>query len=124
MKTIPKRCLSRALLILPIMAITAGPAHAINAHYRAQLEASGCTQLDEGVTCDLHKTKAQNAEHQAKTEEIKVMIGQPIADAAERLLAEGWKPNEGHWYQGDKMLNLLVVDGIIQHARLEPRSDR
>ena len=38
------------------------PAHAINAHYRAQLERSGCTQMSAGNgSCDISKTKAENA---------------------------------------------------------------
>ena len=38
----------------------AAPVHAISAHYRAQLERSGCTQVTEAQGCDIHKTKAQN----------------------------------------------------------------
>lgn len=68
---IPSRYLSRALLILAITAMSAGPAYAISAKYRAQLEASGCTQMTDGVTCDIHKTKAQNASKQAKHQDQK-----------------------------------------------------
>lgn len=38
------------------------PAHAINAHSRAQLERSGYTQMSAGNgSCDISKTKAENA---------------------------------------------------------------
>ncbi|MCS6039260.1 hypothetical protein LNP20_15460 [Klebsiella pneumoniae subsp. pneumoniae] len=33
--------------------------HAISAKYREQLERSGCTQMTDGITCDIHKTKAE-----------------------------------------------------------------
>lgn len=82
MTHIPSRYLSRALLILAITAMSAGPAYAISAKYRAQLEASGCTQMTDGVSCDIHKTKAQNASRQRQPEEIDAMIGQPISDTA------------------------------------------
>lgn len=35
-------------------------AAAISAKYRAQLERSGCNEINAGHECDLHKTKAQN----------------------------------------------------------------
>ncbi len=41
--------------------VAAAPAHAISAKYREQLERSGCTQMTDGTTCDIHKTKAENA---------------------------------------------------------------
>lgn len=124
MTHIPSRYLSRALLILAITAMSAGPAYAISAKYRAQLEASGCTQMTDGMTCDIHKTKAQNTLRQTQSEEIDAMIGQPISDIAEHLLAEGWKPQNGRWYQGDRVLTLTVVDEVVKHARLAQRNDR
>ncbi|WP_447863802.1 hypothetical protein [Kluyvera sichuanensis] len=51
---------------LALAAITAAPAHAINAHYREQLERSGCNEMNAGHGCDIHKTKAQNAAHAPK----------------------------------------------------------
>ncbi|ENQ1546097.1 hypothetical protein ACEOHC_003909 [Salmonella enterica] len=35
-------------------------ASAISAKYRAQLERSGCNEINAGHECDIHKTKAQN----------------------------------------------------------------
>lgn len=46
---------------LALAAIATAPAHAINAKYREQLIRSGCTTENAGTTCDIHKTKAQNA---------------------------------------------------------------
>lgn len=51
-------------LVLSAVALSAlaiAPAHAIDAKYRAALERSGCTTENAGTTCDVHKTKAQNA---------------------------------------------------------------
>lgn len=49
------------LTALSLSVIAAAPAHAISAHYRAQLERSGCNEMNAGTTCDIHKTKEQNA---------------------------------------------------------------
>lgn len=43
-----------------VAAIHSSPALAINAQYRAQLERSGCTEMNAGTTCDIHKTVEQN----------------------------------------------------------------
>ena len=49
-----------------VLAGCVSPAHAINDHYRAQLERSGCTQISAGDgSCDVSKTKAENtAQHE------------------------------------------------------------
>lgn len=50
------------LSAVSLAVLATAPAHAINAKYRAQLERSGCTQVTEADgTCDIHKTKAENA---------------------------------------------------------------
>ncbi|PJD07983.1 hypothetical protein B9Q20_08905 [Enterobacter mori] len=55
-------------VITLLFAIAATPAHAINAHYRAQLERSGCTQISDGDgSCDITKTKAENAAQHDQT---------------------------------------------------------
>lgn len=46
---------------LTLALVAAAPAHAISAKYREQLERLGCTQMTDGTTCDIHKTKAENA---------------------------------------------------------------
>lgn len=49
-------------LLALLFSVVVTPAHAINAHYRAQLERSGCTQISAGDgSCDISKTKAENA---------------------------------------------------------------
>ena len=60
---------TKLALIALLFTVAAAPTHAINAHYRAQLERSGCTQLSDGDgSCDIHKTKAENAAgHQQTT---------------------------------------------------------
>ncbi|MBE5267346.1 hypothetical protein D5Y51_22070 [Klebsiella pneumoniae] len=40
---------------LTLALVAAAPAHAISAKYREQLERSGCTQMTDGTTCDIHK---------------------------------------------------------------------
>ncbi|WP_256670227.1 hypothetical protein [Pseudomonas sp. L-22-4S-12] len=37
-------------------------AHAIDEQYRQQLERSGCTQVSELQGCDIHKSRAENAQ--------------------------------------------------------------
>ena len=56
-------------LLALLFSVVVTPAHAINAHYRAQLERSGCTQISAGDgSCDISKTKAENAaQHQPTT---------------------------------------------------------
>lgn len=53
-------------LLALLFSVVVTPAHAINAHYRAQLERSGCTQISAGDgSCDVSKTKAENtAQHE------------------------------------------------------------
>lgn len=49
-------------VIALLFTAAATPAQAISAHYRAQLERSGCTQVSDGDgSCDITKTKAENA---------------------------------------------------------------
>lgn len=52
---------TRLFTTLTTALVAAAPAHAISAKYREQLERSGCTQMTDGITCDIHKTKAENA---------------------------------------------------------------
>lgn len=57
--------MKKLIMMVISAAVLAGgvsPALAINAHYRAQLERSGCTQMSAGNgSCDISKTKAENA---------------------------------------------------------------
>lgn len=59
------------MMIVICATLAATPAHAINAHYRAQLERSGCTQISDGDgSCDITKTKAENAAQHDQTTTI------------------------------------------------------
>ncbi|KTQ56023.1 hypothetical protein NS29R_04285 [Enterobacter hormaechei subsp. xiangfangensis] len=62
-----------------VLAGCVSPAHAINAHYRAQLGRSGCTQMSAGDgSCDISKTKAENAaQHEPATS-----IHDPLREAS------------------------------------------
>ncbi|MEH0884453.1 hypothetical protein [Enterobacter sp. UNJFSC 003] len=62
---------TKLALMTLLFALAATPAHAINAHYRAQLERSGCTQVSDGDgSCDIHKTKAENAAQKPSATQI------------------------------------------------------
>lgn len=59
------------MMIVISAAVAAAPAYAINAHYRAQLERSGCTQISDGDgSCDINKTKAENAAQNEQTKTV------------------------------------------------------
>lgn len=106
-------------------------AHAISAHYRAQLERSGCTQVTESNgTCDIHKTKAENAKA-AKTpamqEHAKIaamledsVIGQSTDDAYAALEKDGFEnPEPLKWTKGKNVVMLDVnPHGIVAAATL------
>ncbi|CAH3743983.1 hypothetical protein [Enterobacter hormaechei] len=66
-------------LLALLFSVVVTPAHAINAHYRAQLERSGCTQISAGDgSCDISKTKAENAaQHEPATS-----IHDPLREAS------------------------------------------
>jgi hypothetical protein len=54
--------MNRIILPALVILLTAqAPAYAINDKYRKQLEQSGCTQVSETQGCDIHKSKAENA---------------------------------------------------------------
>ena len=50
------------LTALALSVVAATPVYAISDHYREQLSRSGCNEMNAGKTCDIHKTKEQNAE--------------------------------------------------------------
>ncbi|MER1585055.1 hypothetical protein [Enterobacter hormaechei] len=66
--------MKKLIMLVISTAVLAGcvsPAHAINAHYRAQLERSGCTQISAGDgSCDISKTKAENAAQHEPAESV------------------------------------------------------
>ncbi|HCH0657237.1 TPA: hypothetical protein ACOEP7_002399 [Enterobacter asburiae] len=71
--------MKKLMMIVISAAVAAAPAYAINAHYRAQLERSGCTQISDGDgSCDINKTKAENA---AQNEQKKT-VQDPMREAS------------------------------------------
>ena len=66
--------MKKSMMLVLSAAVLAGcisPAHAISAHYRAQLERSGCTQISAGDgSCDISKTKAENAAQHEPTASV------------------------------------------------------
>lgn len=114
-------------LLLAVLVIASLPAHAINAHYREQLERSGCTQVTDGHGCDIHKTKAQNKkaitsqqDRIAFEADAYSVVDKPISEAAETLLSKGWKPNNGVWKKQGYTLKLKlkgesVIDFVLTH---------
>ena len=63
--------MKKLMMIVISATMAAAPAYAINAHYRAQLERSGCTQITDGEgSCDINKTKAENAAQHDQTKTI------------------------------------------------------
>lgn len=114
---------TKLTLIALVCSFAVMPAHAINAHYRAQLERSGCTQVsDSDGTCDIHKTKAQNAKATSGsntfTADADHVLNQPISTSAEYLLAKGWKPNNGLWKKQGYVLSLKVEADTVVKAQL------
>lgn len=83
--------------------VAAAPAHAISAKYREQLERPGCTQMTDGTTCDIHKTKAENA---------------AAAQHASSGFAPGWAPYVYTEY-GDKIDEITVTAKTVKtHGHL------
>lgn len=91
-----KNKISTALVLLLMSSAASTSAYAISHNYRAQLERSGCTEVNAGVTCDINKTRAQNAAHTpTKAQQLQALIyrveGMPVDIAYGRLRAAGWK---------------------------------
>lgn len=91
-----KSKISTALVLLLISSAASTSAYAISHNYRAQLERSGCTEINAGVTCDINKTRAQNAAHTpTKAQQLQALIyrveGMPVEIAYSRLRGAGWK---------------------------------
>lgn len=65
--------------IVLLFSVVVMPAHAISAHYRAQLERSGCTQISAtDGSCDISKTKAENAAQGDRT----TAVHDPLREAS------------------------------------------
>ncbi|MFW3388409.1 UNVERIFIED_CONTAM: hypothetical protein RF648_20690 [Kocuria sp. CPCC 205274] len=119
----------KKLIIAAVSAIvlvnSIGTASAIDAKFRHKLERSGCTQVTEANgTCDVNKTKAQNAKAHPVTSlakasaEAESVIGASISEGATALIEKGWKANNGEWHKGGHTLRLLVEEDVIVNAQL------
>lgn len=120
-----------ALAVITLALVATAPAHAINAKYRAQLERSGCTEMNAGTTCDIHKTKAQNAaviqkENDTKaTEHAEVMafiedsiLGEKVDDAKAALSGYGFKETDPNlWYKDGHTITLTTKKGVAVEAK-------
>lgn len=124
-------------LVFAVMA--SAPAHAINAKYREQLIRSGCTQMTEGVTCDINKTKAQNAANAGKplakttpkpattanakygqiVGEAENILGLKTIAAEEYLVERGWRQqSNGDWGKAGHQLRIVEDKGFVRNAQL------
>lgn len=111
--------------------IATAPAHAISAKYRAQLERSGCTQMNEGTTCDINKTKAQNAAAIQKEQdgnaaaqgEVNAFIedsvlGEKVDAAKEALSGYGFQETDPNlWYKDGHTITLTIKKGVVVAAK-------
>lgn len=106
-------------------------AHAISSSYRAQLERSGCTQETElNHSCDIHKTKAQNAaaarsveaKERAKVQALldDWVIDQSTDDAYDALENAGFtNPEPLKWVKGRYVVILSVnAKGQVYYATI------
>lgn len=121
----------KQLAVMVLAMATVLPAHAISAHYREQLDRSGCNMVtDSNGTCDIHKTKAQNAkaaQTPAMQERAKIaamledsVIGQSTDDAYAALEKSGFQnPEPLKWIKGKYEVFLDVNPrGTVQAATL------
>lgn len=76
----------KTLITAGIALLACTSAHAIDEKYRQQLERSGCTQVSELQGCDIHKSRAENAQAG--------FASQAPADTAS---ATGQTPYAGQW---------------------------
>lgn len=119
---------------LTLAAITTAPAHAISAQYRAQLERSGCNEMNAGKWCDIHKTKAENAKNTVKqtpnpvkesnvpqyVKEAENIINLKGIAAEEYLIERGWRQQaDGDWKKGAHLMRVIEnKKGFVANAQV------
>ncbi len=127
------------LSALAFAVVASAPAHAINAKYREQLIRSGCTQMTEGVTCDINKTKAQNAANAGKplaktvpkpattantkygqiVGEAETILGMKTIAAEQYLVEKGWRQqSNGDWGKAGHLLRVMEGKGEVLNAQI------
>ena len=121
--------------VLALTALAAMPAQAINAKYREQLERSGCTEMTAGVSCDINKTKAQNAKQAPKAAtkpkltasqqygqivgEAETILGMKGIAAEEFLVEKGWRQqSNGDWKKAGHDLRIIQEKGVVLNAQI------
>lgn len=121
--------------VLALTALAAMPAQAINAKYREQLERSGCTEMTAGVSCDINKTKAQNAKQAPKAAakpkltasqqygqivgEAETILGMKGIAAEEYLVEKGWRQqSNGDWKKAGHELRIIEDKGVVRNAQI------
>ncbi len=121
--------------VLALTALAAMPAQAINAKYREQLERSGCTEMTAGVSCDINKTKAQNAKQTPKAAakpkltasqqygqivgEAETILGMKGIAAEEFLVEKGWRQqSNGDWKKAGHDLRIIQEKGVVLNAQI------
>lgn len=121
--------------VLALTALAAMPAQAINAKYREQLERSGCTEMTAGVSCDINKTKAQNAKQTPKAAakpkltasqqygqivgEAETILGMKGIAAEEYLVEKGWRQqSNGDWKKAGHDLRIIQEKGVVLNAQI------
>lgn len=121
--------------VLALTALAAMPAQAINAKYREQLERSGCTEMNAGVSCDINKTKAQNAKQAPKAAakpkltasqqygqivgEAETILGMKGIAAEEFLVEKGWRQqSNGDWKKAGHDLRIIQEKGVVLNAQI------
>lgn len=111
-----KRMISALILTL----LASAPALAISAGYRAQLERSGCTMENDGKTCDIHKTKAQNRAMQlsASTFATEDILGLPPSEVSTMLQVAGFSEvSPDAWINGNgKSIAIIWIKGVAANV--------
>ncbi|EAM1616299.1 hypothetical protein EU642_21935 [Salmonella enterica] len=106
-------------------------ASAITAHYRAQLQRSGCTQQTDGNGCDIHKSKAENraAEKRLQSKhgqsldqissEVDTIVGMSSSEFDDYLVRNGWNHTAfGEYSKGKWKLHFKVENGKVVKSEL------
>lgn len=85
------------------------PAHAISHDYHAQLERDYKTQVDD--TNGSYKPRSA-------IDDANAVLNDDIGHAADYLLSQGWKPNNGSWHKGDYVIRLAVKNSKVINAQV------
>ena len=113
------------------LAFTTLNASAFTAHYRAQLERSGCTPETDGNGCDIHKTKAQNRAAEQRLQkkhgqsldqissEVDTIVGMSGDDMDNYLDRNGWTHSGfGEYTKGKWKMHFKIENGKVTSSEL------